>query len=79
MDETDKLIITADHGNDPTMESTDHSREYVPLLYYSPGLEGKKLGTRDSFSDIAKTIATIAAVASIADDKNVFCCSKSLI
>lgn len=57
MDETDKLIITADHGNDPTMESTDHSREYVPLLYYSPGSEVENLGTRESFSDIAKTIA----------------------
>ena len=57
MDETDRLIITADHGNDPTMKSTDHSREYVPLLYYSPGTTGKKLGIRESFSDIAKTIA----------------------
>ena len=39
------------------MKSTDHSREYVPLLYYSPGQEGKTLGTRESFSDVAKTIA----------------------
>jgi len=57
MDETDKLIITADHGNDPTVESTDHTREYVPLLYYSPGSEVKNLGVRTSFSDVAKTIA----------------------
>ncbi len=57
MDETDKLIITADHGNDPTSNSSDHSREYVPLLYYSPNSEAKNLGVRGSFSDVAKTIA----------------------
>ncbi len=57
MDETDKLIITSDHGNDPTSESTDHSREYVPLLYYSSNEEAKNLGVRGSFSDVAKTIA----------------------
>ena len=57
MDETDKLIITADHGNDPTSESTDHSREYVPVLYYFPKSEGKNLGVRETFADVAKTIA----------------------
>ncbi|MCB9210012.1 MAG: phosphopentomutase [Ignavibacteriales bacterium] len=62
MDETDRLIITADHGNDPTVESTDHSREYVPLLYYTPESEGKNLGTRETFSDVAKTIADFFGV-----------------
>lgn len=57
MDETDKLIITADHGNDPTTESTDHSREYVPLLYYIPSVQGINLGVRETFADVAKTIA----------------------
>lgn len=57
MDESDKLIITADHGNDPTMDSTDHSREYVPLIYFSPNSEIVNLGVRDTFSDVAKTIA----------------------
>lgn len=57
MDETDRLIITADHGNDPTTPSTDHSREYVPLLYYVPNKEGKNLGVRSTFADVAKTIA----------------------
>jgi phosphopentomutase len=57
MDETDRLIITADHGNDPTTISTDHSREYVPLIYYYPNMEGKNLGVRNTFSDVAKTIA----------------------
>ncbi len=54
----DILIITADHGNDPTTSSTDHSREYVPLLVYGPKLKsGVNLGIRKSFSDIAATLA----------------------
>lgn len=56
--EEDLLIITADHGCDPTTSSTDHSREYVPLLVYSKG--GKQnvdLGVRKQFSDIGRTVA----------------------
>ena len=54
----DVLIITADHGCDPTTASTDHSREYVPLLVYGRQLRrGIDLGTRSSFSDIGATIA----------------------
>lgn len=53
----DVFIITADHGNDPVMPSTDHSREYVPLLCYAPGgRSGGALGTRASFADVAKTL-----------------------
>jgi len=54
----DLLIITADHGNDPTTASTDHSREYVPLLVWEPsgGFQGD-LGTRATFADIAATAA----------------------
>lgn len=55
LDDTDALILTADHGNDPTTVSTDHSREYVPLLFYRKREQGKNLGTRQSFSDVAKT------------------------
>jgi phosphopentomutase len=53
----DLLIITSDHGNDPTTPSTDHSREYVPLLAYcrESGCAGN-LGVRDSLSDVGKTI-----------------------
>ncbi|MDP4181595.1 MAG: phosphopentomutase [Bacillota bacterium] len=54
----DILIITADHGCDPTTASTDHSREYVPLLVYGKNLKGNvNLGTRSTFSDIASTIS----------------------
>lgn len=52
------LIITADHGNDPTSESTDHNREYVPLLVYGADIKSDiDLGTRKTFADIAATIA----------------------
>ncbi|MEW5798954.1 MAG: phosphopentomutase [Bacteroidota bacterium] len=53
----DILMITADHGNDPTDTSTDHSREYVPLLTYTPkGKHGIDLGTRKTFADLGNTV-----------------------
>lgn len=55
--ENDRLIITADHGNDPTTPSTDHSREYVPLLYYGKNKRANNLGIRNTFADVAKTVA----------------------
>lgn len=54
----DFLIITADHGNDPTHHGTDHTREYVPLLAYHKNTEvGKRLPTRKTFADVGATIA----------------------
>jgi phosphopentomutase len=58
MNEGDLLIITADHGNDPTYRGTDHTREYAPLLVYGPRARaGVALGDRASLSDIGQTIA----------------------
>jgi phosphopentomutase len=58
MNEDDLLIITADHGNDPTYKGTDHTREYCVLLTYTKANEtGVNLGTRQSLSDIGQTIA----------------------
>ncbi len=55
---SDALMFTADHGCDPTTPSTDHSREYVPLLVYGESVrDGVDLGTRDTFADIGATIA----------------------
>ena len=53
----DMLIITADHGCDPGDASTDHTREYTPLLVYSPALDALDLGTRRTFADTAKSVA----------------------
>jgi phosphopentomutase len=60
LESDDVLIITADHGCDPTTPSTDHSREYVPYLIYGRALgQGKGLGVRSTFADIGKTIADL--------------------
>lgn len=59
MKDDDLLIITADHGCDPLTPSTDHSREYTPLLLYSKGIKSVNLGTRKSFADIGKTVADV--------------------
>ena len=57
------LVITADHGNDPTTPSTDHSREYVPILVTGPRItRGVNLGTRDTFADLAATLAELLGV-----------------
>lgn len=53
----DLLIVTADHGCDPSTPSTDHSREYVPVLVYGDGVKAVNLGTRGTFSDVAATVA----------------------
>jgi phosphopentomutase len=63
----DLLIITADHGNDPSTPSTDHSREYVPLLVTGPQVKpGTDLGTRATFADVAQTLAEGFGVKSVA-------------
>jgi phosphopentomutase len=65
MKSEDVLIITADHGCDPTTPSTDHSREYIPVLCYGTGIkQGIDLGIRKSFSDIGKTILELLQIES---------------
>ncbi len=61
--EDDLLILTADHGNDPTHTGTDHTREYVPLLVFTKSVkEGMDLGIRGSFADLGATVAEIFGV-----------------
>ena len=58
MKEDDLLIITADHGNDPTYKGTDHTREYVPLLVYGKNLTGNgELALRETFADLGATVS----------------------
>ena len=58
LDESDLLILTADHGNDPTKEGSDHTREYVPLIVFGRNAKnGVDLGTRGSLADIGQSIA----------------------
>lgn len=64
----DLLVITADHGNDPTTPSTDHAREYVPLLLHGKRVKaGVDLGTRATFSDLGQTLAANFGVGAIAN------------
>jgi len=58
------VIFTADHGNDPTTTSTDHSREEVPLLVWSGASPGADLGVRSTFADAGATVAEIFGVRS---------------
>lgn len=57
LNEGDLFILTGDHGNDPADDSTDHTREFVPILAMKKGIKGDQLGTRKTFSDVAETIA----------------------
>ncbi len=63
----DLLVVTADHGNDPTTPSTDHAREYVPLLVTGAHVkEGVDLGTRKTFADLGQTLAEVFGVGRLA-------------
>ena len=62
----DLLIVTADHGNDPTTPSTDHSREHVPLLVLGAGARPVPLGDRATFADLGQTLAEVFGVAPLA-------------
>jgi phosphopentomutase len=64
--EEDLIILTADHGNDPTTPSTDHSREVVPVLAFGPRIRPAALGRRPTFADIGATVAEYLGVAPLA-------------
>ena len=62
LQEEDLLIITADHGCDPSDDSTDHTREYVPLLVYGKGIKAEDLGTKNSFTTVSKLVCDLLGV-----------------
>lgn len=64
MNDDDLLIITADHGNDPTYKGNDHTREYVPILCYSPMISGGEIPTRSTFEDLGETLCENFSLAS---------------
>ncbi len=67
----DLLVITADHGNDPTTPSTDHSREHVPVLCWGRQVQaGVDLGTRGSFADLGQTLAAVFGVPPLAHGRS---------
>jgi phosphopentomutase len=62
----DLVMLTADHGNDPTTPSTDHSREMVPLLVVGPKVKPRALGIRRTFADLGQTVAEYFGVPKLA-------------
>ena len=72
MTEEDLLILTADHGCDPSYKGTDHTREYVPILMYGKKLQSRDLGIRESFADIGETVGQIFGVQHLPIGKSIF-------
>jgi phosphopentomutase len=70
--EGDRLIVTADHGNDPTWRGTDHTREQIPILCYGPGLGPGSIGKRQSFADIGQSIAHYLGIPKLGAGDNFF-------
>ncbi len=66
----DLVVITADHGCDPTWPGSDHTREHIPMIFFGPGLAPRALGVSDSFSDIGQTLAHHLGVAPLAHGNN---------
>ncbi len=64
--EGDRVIITADHGCDPTWRGSDHTREHVPVLAFGPGVAGGSIGVRPTFADMAQSVARHLGVAPLA-------------
>ena len=62
----DVIIITADHGNDPTYEGTDHTREQVPVLVFGPDIKSENLGQRNTYADIGQSIAAYLQIEPLA-------------
>ncbi len=72
LQENDLLLITADHGCDPSWFGTDHTREHVPVLFYSKTLSPKSLGQRQSFADMGQTIAEYLNIKPLKHGKSCF-------
>ena len=66
----DLVVITADHGNDPTWRGADHTREHAPILTFGPGIAGGSLGARASFADIGASLAKHLGLAATARGKS---------
>ena len=66
----DLVLITADHGCDPTWPGSDHTREHVPVVFYGKSIKGRKLGKRDTFADMGQTIAMHLQIKPLANGKS---------
>ncbi|MFM7347104.1 MAG: phosphopentomutase [Tagaea sp.] len=62
----DVAVLTADHGCDPTFPGSDHTREYVPVIWFGPGVAGREIGLRKSFADVGQSLARHLGLAPLA-------------
>jgi len=70
MAEDDLLVLTADHGCDPSWPGSDHTREHIPVIFYSPSMQGGSVGKRETFADIGQSIATYLGLSPLAYGKS---------
>ncbi|HXH02493.1 MAG TPA: phosphopentomutase, partial [Candidatus Competibacteraceae bacterium] len=66
----DLVVITADHGNDPTWEGSDHTREHIPVLAFGPNIPTGSIGVRESFADIGQSVAAHLGLAALAEGRS---------
>ena len=67
MGEGDLVLLTADHGCDPTWHGSDHTREHIPMIFFGPGVAPRALGISETFSDIGQTLAKHLGVPPLAN------------
>ncbi|MCU7836910.1 MAG: phosphopentomutase [gamma proteobacterium symbiont of Taylorina sp.] len=72
MKQDDLLVLTADHGCDPTWKGTDHTREHIPVIFYGKSIQPGSIGLRETFADIGQSIAAFHGLAKLDYGKNIF-------
>jgi len=72
MEKDDLLVLTADHGCDPTWKGTDHTREHIPAIFYGQSVQPGSIGLRDTFADIGQSIADFHNLAALEYGKSIF-------
>jgi phosphopentomutase len=72
MQEGDLLVITADHGCDPTWPGTNHTREHIPAIFYGHSVKPGSVGLRDTFADIGQSIADVHHLPALEYGKSIF-------
>jgi phosphopentomutase len=72
MDKDDLLVLSADHGCDPTWPGSDHTREHIPVIFYGENIPAGSVGLRDTFADIGQTIAEYHHLPDLEYGKSIF-------
>jgi phosphopentomutase len=73
----DVVVLTADHGNDPTWHGWNHTREYVPVIAAGPAVAPAALGRRETFADVGQSIASWLGVGPLANGRAFLCAARA--